>query len=177
MVARVICAFLGNATAIQYFGAKWSIGMREPTISPPSRALSFAESTRLIGAGFREWEATSYFGSAQMIESPDDIMGESVSFVDKQFDEVASLSRNLPFIERCAIEPPKSEERHFDRRRRRHVDYIVRYVLIGSSGDDFVVLSDAVITMKIASDGVTRSPWRHLESHDARSWEHDLLRN
>lgn len=146
-------------------------GMLTPTPELPVLTPPFEETMRLIGVGLKAKGATPFLRSALLIDSPEDVKGELVAIVKEHYDMVASLSRVLSVIEKCAGDLPELDAFYFGRRRRRQIDLLVQYVTLRTNGGFFVDFSDAAVTAQIITECVAWFAWKRLESHDAQRFE------
>ena len=142
-----------------------------PVLTPP-----FEETMRLIASGLKAKGATPLLRSALLIDAPEDAKSELIAIVSEHYDMVASLSRVLSVIEKCARDLPELDAFYFGRRRRRQIDLLVEYVTLRTQGGFFVDFSDAAVTAQIITESVAWFAWKRLESHDAQRFEDAVCR-
>ncbi len=142
----------------------------------PLSAPPFDETLRLIGNGLKEKGATPLLRSAVKIASPDDVQSELVAIVLEHYDMVATLSRVLPVIERCASDLPELDAMYFGRGRRRQLNLLAEYIDLRTKSGHFFDFSDASTTAQIIAEGVAWSAWKRHEGHDATRFDDAVCR-
>ena len=146
-------------------------GALVPTPNLPVRTPPFEETMGIIAAGLRAKGATPLLRSALLSDAPEDAKSELVAIVTEHYDMVASLSRVLSVIEKCAEDLPELDAFYFGRRRRRQIDLLVEYVTLRTKGGFFVDFSDAAVTAQIITEIVAWFAWKRLEGHDVQRFE------
>ncbi len=174
--AGAIYTYVESKEALFHLVVSDGFGMLKPTPDLPVRTSPFEETLQLISAGLKERGATPLLKSALVTDAPEDVRSELAAIVKEQYDMVASLSRVLPVIEKCAIDLPELDELYFGRRRRRQIDFLVQYVTIRTEGGFFVDFSDPAVTAQIITEGVAWSAWKRLEGHDAKRFDDAVCR-
>lgn len=174
--AGAIYTYFESKEALFHLVVADGFGNLKPTSDLPIPTPPFDETLRLIGAGLKEKGATPFLKSALKIASPEDVTSELVAVVLEQYDMVATLSRVLPVIEKCAADLPELDEMYFGRGRRRQLDLLAQYVALRTKGGLFVDFSDAATTAQIITEGVAWSAWKRLEGHDAQRFDDAICR-
>ena len=143
----------------------------------PVLTLPFEETMRLISTGLKVRGTTPILKSALLIDSPDDVKAELLAIVNEEFEMMASPSRVLPVIEKCAVDFPELDGFYFGRRLRRHIELFVEYVMLRTKGGFFFDFSDATVTAQIVAEVVAWSGWKRLEGHDAKQFDDAACRS
>jgi AcrR family transcriptional regulator len=174
--AGSVYTYVESKDALFHLVVADGFGMLEPTTNLPVLTPPFGETMQLIGAGLKVRGATPFLKSALVNQSPEDVRGELMAVVTEQYDMVASLSRVLPVIEKCASDLPELDQLYFGRGRRRQIDLLVQYVALRTGAGFFADFSDAAVTAQLIIESVAWFAWKRLEGRDAQRFDDAVCR-
>jgi AcrR family transcriptional regulator len=150
-------------------------GLREVALPLPTP--EFRQTLQLIDRGLKSQAAAPVLRAAVHTDDPPDVRDELAAIVTEQYALVARLRRVLPVIEACAIDLPDLDELYFGRRRRSHIDLLVRYLQQRADTGHLGRLPDMAVAGQIITEAVAWFAWKRFEGHDAGRFDDERSRS
>ena len=98
------------------------------------------------------------------------------AIVAEQYSIVERLRRVLSVLEACAVDLPALDELYFGRRRRGHIDLLVRYLQQRAVSGHLLRLSDMAVAGQIITEAVAWFAWKRFEGHDTARFDDERSR-
>ncbi len=147
-----------------------------PGAGLPLRAPAFEETLSMLADGLRRQGATPVLRGAVDAPAPPDVRSELAAIVDEQYGVVSRLWPALSVVEACAADLPPLEEFYFGRRRRRHIDLLVRYLHARAGEGRLLALPDLTVAAQLVHEAVAWFAWKRFEGRDAARFDDELAR-
>jgi AcrR family transcriptional regulator len=142
----------------------------------PLPTPAFQETLQLIDRGLKTQGAVPVLRAALQTDDPPDVRSELAAIVVEQYALVERLWRALSVIEACALDLPELDELYFGRRRRGHIDLLVRYLQQRADSSHLARLGDMAVAGQIITEAVAWFAWKRFEGHDAGRFDDELAR-
>jgi AcrR family transcriptional regulator len=171
-----IYTYVESKEALLHLVVAVGFGDAMKDIELPLPSPNFEDTLLLIDRGLKGQAAAPLLRAAVQTDDPPDIQAELSAIVDEQYAVVARLRRVLTVIEACAVDLPELDELYFGRRRRGHIDLLVRYLQQRADTGHLNRLSDMAVAGQVITEAVAWFAWKRFEGHDAGRFDDEQAR-
>jgi AcrR family transcriptional regulator len=168
-----IYTYVDSKEALFHLVVAEGFGQAMPLGGLPVPTPDFRDTLQLIDRGLKSQAAAPLLRAAVHTDAPLDIRAELAGIVAEQYALVAGLRRVLSVIEACALDLPELDELYFGRRRRGHIDLLVRYLQQRSDTGHLARFPDMAVAGQIVTEAVAWFAWKRFEGHDAGRFDED----
>jgi AcrR family transcriptional regulator len=171
-----IYTYVESKEALLHLVIAVGFGHQMTDIELPLPTPDFRDTLLLIDRGLKVQAAAPLLRAAVQIDDPADVGAELAAIVGEQYSAVGRLRRVLSVIEACAVDLPDLDELYFGRRRRGHIDLLVRYLQQRADSGHLNRMSDMAVAGQVITEAVAWFAWKRFEGHDAARFDDDRAR-